>query len=121
MQSGNILPIPTAYQTVKVPHGLSDFYYFLDLMNQPPLVPSGDREGAHNYVWVFFSSNAFPDLLLKGYLDPQGTSWSEEAEGSPELNWETSLLVHESSPDIFNPAEMVQSYEASMLDSVRQF
>ena len=120
-QSGNILPIPTSFGTLRAPHGLVDFYHFLDLMNQPPILPEGEKEGAHNYVWVFYTSLIFPNLLLKGYLDPAGTSWSDEAEGGAEVNWDGTLTVHESSPNIFSPEEMIRTYESTMLNAVRQF
>lgn len=119
-QSGNILPIPTQFGTVKAPHGLVDFHYFIDLMNQPPIIPTGPKEGAHNYVWVFHTSLMFPDLLIKGYIDPQGINWTEDAEAGAEVMWDASFIVHESSPNIFSPEEMIRTYESTMLN-IRQF
>ena len=119
-QSGNILPIPTQFGTVKMAHGLVDFHYFLDLINQPPIIPDGAKAGAHNYVWIFYTSLMFPDLLLKGYIDPQGISFTEDAEQGAEVQWDASILVHESSPNIFSPSEMITTYENTM-QNIRQF
>lgn len=119
-QSGNILPV-IGGGGVLLPAGLGDFYHFLALLNQPPLLPEGENEGAHNYVWIFHTSLMFPDLLLKGYFEPGGTSWPEEAEGFAEVKWDGSFIVHDASPDIFNPKEMALTYVETMARAVRQF
>ena len=132
-QTGNILPIPISVtagtsgpanpvqdpqtgkvvegpQAVAIPYGLQDFYYFMDLVNQDPLIPSGPNEGAHNYLWVFYTSRQFPQIVLKGFIEPEGVSWSDSAEAPNSFTWSASMAVYESAPEIWNAGATLQSY-----------
>lgn len=112
-QSGNIIPLPqTTVESMKkkTPYGLEDFYFFLQLVNQPPLIPSGPDEGKHNYTWVRYTSLMFPSLLLKGYFAPDGVSFSDAADSPAGFQWTASFKVHEMSTDIWKGAQMVMDY-----------
>ena len=127
-QSGNLLPIPKVGPDVGIPYGLTDFYYFLELLNQPPIIPrlpqldpEGAREGGHNYVWVYYQSLIFPEIVLRGYMQSDGTAWSDEAESPTEFTWTASMVVHESTPELFHADELVGKYEEVLRGGVRQF
>ena len=132
-QSGNILPIPidavfgtsgpsfnpatgevvdknTKTVGASTPYGLQDFYYFMDLVNQDPLIPSGPNEGAHNYLWVFYTSRQFPQIVLKGFIEPDGISWADSAESPNGFTWSASMSVYESLPEMWDSGEMLSSY-----------
>lgn len=129
-QTGNILPIPlesvalasdtnqvVPVKGVAVPYGLQDFYYFMQLINQPPIMPSGLNEGKHNYLWVYYSSLQFPNIVLKGFIEPEGISWSDTADAPNSFTWSASMAVYESVPDITETDLLVEEY----LDNVTIF
>jgi hypothetical protein len=118
-QTGNIMPIPLLLDEVQTPYGLQDFYLFMELLNQPPLVPDGPYEGKHNYVWIFYTSLQFPQVVLKGYFDPGGVTWQEEAGGLAERTWSAEFMVHEMSPEIWQQQELVEAYQMFMKNNVR--
>lgn len=109
-QTGNILPIPITsvanQNTVRTPYGLTDFYYFMELINQDPLT----KEGVKNLVHVYYTSLQFPDIVLKGYFSPDGVSWNDSADSPNGFTWSASLEIYESSPDISNPEELTSTY-----------
>jgi hypothetical protein len=124
-QAGNTIPIQTFQNEVKLPFGLEDFYNFFDLLNQPPILPTGgedgSKEGAHNYVWVFYTSLQFPQVVLKGYFEPEGVSWNDDADSPTTLNWTASFIVHEMSPNLWDTSELVGAYKEFMRESVTFF
>lgn len=119
-QTGNILPLATrqgSNRTAGVPYGLDDFYYFMQLINQPPLMPAGlavdftgEMEGDRNYTYVYYSTHLFPNVVLKGYIEAEGISISEEAEGVVSRTWEATMKVHRMSPDISETAALRSAY-----------
>jgi len=118
-QSGNIMPIPLLLNEVQIPHGLDDFHLFTELLNQPPLIPDGTNEGQHNYVWIFYTSLQFPQIVLKGYFDPQGISWTDSSETPTSFTWQASFTVHEMTPNLWERSELVSAYTAFMRENVR--
>ena len=113
-QAGNLLPIRAFANEVTLPYGLQDFYLFFELMNQPPILASGSKEGAHNYVWVYYTSLQFPQVTLKGYFDPEGISWEDTAEEAT-VRWNASFLVYEMSPNLWEHTELFDAYSDFMV------
>jgi hypothetical protein len=89
---------------------LSDFYQFLELVNQPPLIPSGLREGKHNYLHVYYSSRQFPNLLLKGFIEPEGVTWTDSADAPNSFTWSASMAVYDATPAPWNASETTVAY-----------
>ncbi len=113
-QGGNILPIQGFSNEVVRPPGLEDFYLFFELLNQPPLLPSGQYEGAHNFVWIFYTSLMFPQVTLKGYFDPNGLSWEDTADEPTMLRWTSEFLVYEMTPNLWDTDELYTAYSNFM-------
>ncbi len=120
-QSGNIMPIQTFQSEVQLAHGLKDFYMFSELLNQPPLIPSGENEGAHNYTWIFYTSLVYPQITLKGYFSREGISWTDDSGAPSSIDWGASFKVHDMSPNFFNSGELESSYLDFMVDSAKLF
>jgi hypothetical protein len=121
-QTGNIMPIPSALGLEQlVPYGLEDFYLFMELLNQPPLIATGPDEGKHNYIWIFYTSLQLPQVVMKGYFDPQGISWSDSSESASAFTWSASFTVHEMTPNLWDRSELVDAYEIFMKDNVKMF
>ena len=108
-QAGNILPIRAFGKEAILPYGLEDFYLFFELLNQPPILANGQKEGSHNYVWIFYTSLQIPQVTLKGYFDPEGISWEDSAEEAT-VRWAASFMVHEMSPALWERSEMYSAY-----------
>ena len=124
-QAGNMMPIQKFGNEVGLPFGLRDFYAFFDLLNQPPILAKsgqdGSKEGAHNYVWVFYTSLQLPQVVLRGYFEPDGVSWNDNAEDPTMLNWTASMVVHEMSPNLWEHDELVNSYKEFMRETTTFF
>lgn len=120
-QAGNIMPMPGFLNSSDVSYGLQDFYNFFELLNQPPLIPTGEKEGKHNYVWIFYTSLQFPQLTLKGYFEPEGVTWTDSAEAPTTLEWEASFLVHEMTPNLWEVSELEDAYREFMKTSIKIF
>lgn len=84
-----------------IPPGLFNFYSFLDLMDEQRILtdPKDPTFGQQNLVYLFYNSNIFPQLTLRGTLTPEGTSWTDAASDPFQVdNWNASFTVHETSP-----------------------
>lgn len=120
-QTGNIMPIETFQNQVEIAHGLRDFYLFHELLNQPPILPNGANEGSHNYTWIFYTSLAYPQILLKGYFTPEGISMNDSSDQPSHFDWSSNFIVHEMSPNIFDSGEMETAYIDFMTETARSF
>lgn len=112
-QAGNILPIKGFNNEAIVPYGLEDFYLFFELLNQAPILATGSKEGAHNFVWIFYTSLQLPQVTLKGYFDPEGLSWEDGTEEAT-VRWTSSFLVYDMSPSFWEPTELLKAYNDFM-------
>lgn len=111
-QTGNIIPLTgPSPQKKMVPYGLDDFYAFISLINQPPLIPSGKHEGSHNYTWIFYTSLMYPAMVLKGYFLPEGLSWSDSADNPAGFSWSAQFQTHESPLNIWEYDALVSAYQ----------
>jgi hypothetical protein len=101
-QSGNIMPRRgTGFAAVA--EGLGNFYDFLELLNQPPLIPAPfATEGNPNYVNIYYHSLLFPNLVLKGYFDPSGISFTNDAQDPAKVEWSCPFTVYEQSPTLWD-------------------
>ena len=120
-QSGNIMPIPGFMNEHSMAHGHKDFYHFFELMNQPPIIASGEKEGKHNYTWIFYTSLQFPKLVLQGYFEPEGVSWEDTAEAATAINWNASFIAHEMTPNLWEYSELEDAYREYMRSNVKLF
>lgn len=99
-QSGNLLPIYTdGGRIAKVlPPGLEDYYRFLSLVNQSPVIESGPNQGQKNFLWCFYTSRVYPSMLLKGYVQ-EVINVTESADPNPNtITWDVALSVWYADP-----------------------
>jgi hypothetical protein len=101
-QSGNIYTNPKGTFAGEVPPGLDDFYLFLKLCNQPKLM----EDGRENWHIIVHTSPIFPNITLKGWFTPEGTSWAETAEGGFGMQWNATLEVHSATPSLWALQEL---------------
>lgn len=97
-QSGSVLTVKD-YKTkdIKIAQGLTNFYTFLELMDEPKILDSGKI----NTVYLTYRSQLFPDLLLKGFFDPQSLSFTDNTSTSAMVDsWSSTFIVMDSFPKI---------------------
>jgi hypothetical protein len=107
-QSGNIMSQVDEQGNTVVPPGLKDFYKFLELCNEPPLMASG-RE---NFDVIVHTGIVFPSIVLKGWLTPEGTAWQENTTEGFTHNWTAKMEVVSSVPRLHDAAELTKMYAA---------
>lgn len=104
-QSGNILA--SQYEE-HLPPGLRDFYTFLSIMDEDPLL----ADGRENYHVVVHTSTVFPAIILRGWLAPEGPSWTENSAEGQTVNWSATMEVVKSTPALHNAEELIRAYSA---------
>lgn len=97
-----------------IPHGIANFYDFLDLLDQPNIT----QDGLPNYVNIMYVSPMHGNrgLWLKGFFDENGCAFTDSADNPNQINaWTASFLVCSSNPPLsqlrsgFQPNNKFQS------------
>lgn len=117
-QSGNIMPVRITQDpngprggplntVVRIPIGLMNFYEFLEVLNQKKAV----SDGRVNYVYILYSSMAFPRIMLRGFFDPgHGVSFSESASEGAEIKWSANFTIADTYPRFQNAQELKNTW-----------
>jgi hypothetical protein len=82
-----------------IPHGLANFYDFLDLLDQP----NTTEDGLPNYVNIMYVSptHGSRGIWLRGFFTEDGVSWKDSADNPNTINnWTASFLVCKSNPPL---------------------
>lgn len=82
-----------------IPHGLVNFYDFLDLLDQP----NTTEDGLPNYVNIMHVSpmHGSRGIWLWGFFTEDGVSWKDSADNPNTINnWTASFLVCSSNPPL---------------------
>lgn len=108
-QSGNILTPGTFGTDTPVPPGLKDFHLFLELLDEPPLMP----DGRENFLVIVHTSAAFPSVVLKGWATPEGTSVTENVTEGFQIKWKSTLDVQVSMPRMNNATELARMFSSA--------
>lgn len=106
-QTGNIMPSaaydPSELRTVadiaaavgepRVPPGLSDFYMFMSLLDQPMLL-----NARPNYHRIYHHSRVFPNIMLEGFFTDDSFSFAEAVTDGNKLQWEATFQIYRTVP-----------------------
>jgi len=95
--------------TPLVPPGLDNLYLFMALLDEDPMT----SQGTENFHLVFHNSPVFPAIMLKGWFDPAGLSFSESAESGWDVKWTIPMEVIQTYPRINNVNELRSIYGIS--------
>ena len=82
-----------------IPHGIANFYDFMDLVDQPNLT----AEGQPNYINIMYVSPMHGNrgIWLRGFFDENGVSFTDTADNPNMINgWSASFLVCSSNPPL---------------------
>jgi hypothetical protein len=104
-QSGNILSImPTnpdfqIYKSnfITIREGLYNFYKFIELLEEPKIL----EDGSLNTVYINYTSQMFPSIMLSGFFDPSQFSFTDGTSKSAMIeNWSTTFIVMDTFPKL---------------------
>jgi hypothetical protein len=99
------IPFAAGYDSVvTIPPGLLNYYEFLELLDERKILDTGSV----NHVSIIASTPAFPQILIKGYFDPEGTSLTENAEDPNNFEWSAKFIVSSTYP-AFNSATKLRA------------
>jgi hypothetical protein len=82
-----------------IPHGLTNFYDFMSLLDQPNLTNSGEP----NFVNIMYVSpvHGSRGIWLRGFFEESGVSWTDNADNPNTINnWSASFIVCTSNPPL---------------------
>jgi hypothetical protein len=119
-QSGNILPVrmtkgkpgqkmsKAESTVVAIPFGLLNLYEFIELLDQKKAI----ADGRTNYVYILYSSNVFPRIILRGFFTPDGLSFSESGNENAEVKWSATFKVVGSYPKFNSAYSLAETWRA---------
>ena len=90
------------------PHGITNFYDFLSLLDQPNLT----ADGQPNYVNIMYVSpvHGARGIWLRGFFTDDGVTWTENADNPNTLAaWGASFIVCSSNPPLNRLREAFQA------------
>lgn len=80
---------------VSVPRGLRNLYAFLALLDEPRLLSDGRK----NYVYISYSTPAFPSITLVGFFKFEPLTIQESTDSPFQITWQHTFTVVASSPE----------------------
>lgn len=86
----------SAQPRIVVPPGLMNFYEYIELKDEPKILDTG----AANYVSIIACSPMFPQIVLQGYINPEGFSFSENADDLGGVTWNDSFTIVHTYPEM---------------------
>lgn len=105
-QTGNIQPLSIESRLLNIlPPGLLDYYEFFSLLDEQKIL----SDGRPNYVNIVYNSLLYPNILLRGFFDPQFMiSVQEDSTKPAQVTWSAKFILKESTPS-FNDATKLQA------------
>jgi hypothetical protein len=113
-QSGNIIPGQpydpsedgdSRLAVPSVPSGLSNFYQFMEMLDQPELL--GTTENRHI---IYYRSRIFPQMYMEGYFSPEPMNFTDSAVNGNMVQWTHTFNVYRTSPRINSAEDMSRVY-----------
>tara|TARA_R100000656_G_scaffold104176_1_gene76118 strand:+ start:146040 stop:146699 length:660 start_codon:yes stop_codon:yes gene_type:complete len=117
-QTGNIMPVrlrqgvqnpdgvSQVAETISLPPGLLDLYDFFEILNAKRIL----SDGRPNYVYIAYHSLAFPEIFLRGFFQPEGFSFSEDAANPAQVTWQSTFKIHSSEPKFWSSARLKEAW-----------
>jgi hypothetical protein len=96
-------------ETIALPAGLFDFYEFFDLLNEEKIL----SDGRPNFVFIAYHSLVYPEIFLRGFFNPDGVSFTEDAENPAELTWTATFKVRSTSPPFYNSGQLMAAWRSA--------
>lgn len=121
-QAGNIMPVrvqqgnPSANTTafseaISLPAGLLDFYDFFELLDQPKIL----SDGRPNFVFIAYHSLVFPEIFMRGFFNPEGLQFTEDAQNPANLSWTSTFKIRSTEPPFWNSQQLITSWRSAFV------
>lgn len=122
-QAGNIMPVRVREGTpqsnggkrvseaVSLPGGLLDFYDFFEILNQPKIL----SDGRPNFVFIAYRSLVYPEIFLRGFFNPEGLQFSEDAQNPASVSWTAGFKIRSSEPPFWNTQQLVAAWRSAFV------
>lgn len=118
-QSGSILPSAknatnpqgaASKDKSEISGGLTNFYQFLSLVDQPKIA----SDGSANLIHILYRSRIFPSMVITGFFDPQVVvQFTDDSQNPNQINsWTANFTVYSTTPAIYDFSELVKRFEA---------
>ena len=121
-QAGNIMPVRVVRQqgdpffsasrggrVAALPSGLFDFYEFFEILNEEKILP----DGRPNFVLIAYHSLVYPEMMLRGFFNPEGITFSEDAQQPTELTWNATFKVRSTEPPFYNSSALLREWNGA--------
>lgn len=96
-QSGSIFPVKNVNGEFELSAGLSNFYKFLELLDEQKI----DSNGRANMVHIMYNSILFPSMTLSGSFTSEGVSFTDTADNPFDISdWRSRFIVKNTSPKL---------------------
>lgn len=105
-----------AQEVIALPAGLFDFYEFFDLLNEEKIL----SDGRPNFVFIAYHSLVYPEIFLRGFFNPEGISFTEDAQNPADLTWTATFKVRSTSPPFYNSSQLLASWRAAFTNGSAQ-
>lgn len=91
-----------------IPPGLLNFYEFFEMIDEPTTLD----DGSMNYTTIIASTTMFPQLVLKGFFNPDSLSFAETAEDPNNVEWTCAFTVTSTYPEITSSRKLRAVFES---------
>jgi hypothetical protein len=120
-QTGNLLPVRTrtsgeisgqtfTADAIDLPPGLLDFYDFFDLMNEEKIL----ADGRPNFTYIVYHSLVYPEIFLRGFFNPEGLQFGEQAEDPAKVNWTATFTVRSTEPPFYSGRSLYSAWRSAL-------
>jgi hypothetical protein len=112
-QSGSLYPVRNVNGEFEISSGLSNFYKFLQLVDEDKL----DDYGRANMVHIMYTSGIFPSMTLSGTFTSEGLSWTDTADDPFNISdWRARFIVKSTSPKINRKgySQLISSFNSAI-------
>ncbi len=113
-QAGNIMPVRISQggggEAVSLPPGLLDFYDFFEVLNQPKIL----SDGRPNFVFIAYHSLVYPEIFMRGFFNPEGLQFQEDAQNPANLTWSATFKVRSTEPPFWNAQQLIASWRSAL-------
>lgn len=115
-QTGSLLPLFGSQRdnfdgSRKLPPGLVDYYDFFGILDESKVLATGRP----NYVIITYQSLLYPNIVLRGFFEPEvAMTVSEDASRPASITWNATFRLKDSTPKFYNSQDLANSWVTSL-------
>ncbi len=117
-QTGSLLPLFSTEDLTnpydgsrKLPPGLVDYYDFFGILDESKVLSSGRP----NYVIITYQSLLYPNIVLRGFFEPEVVmTVTEDAMKPASVTWNATFRLKDSNPKFYSSQDLANSWVSSL-------